>query len=723
MPQLPGPRGPIAYERDALGYPTIRARDRIDGAFAHGWFIAVDRLVQVHLALAAARGKLLELAGESPLFRLLDRSTRALRLEHRAREEIGKIAQHTRAILDAWCAGFNAGAAKRGRPWVLRALGVPLEHAEPIMVLTLWRFYSYFGLTSQQQLAETVVAELMAGGAPARTFEFLLGDTARGIDLASAKELRLPKAGATLPPMGAGGSNAFAVAGSKSKTGGALLMGEFHLETARIPPVLYALSMIFEDGDYLLGLNLPGLFHVSAGRTRALSWSYTFAHGDNVDVLLERCERGRYRANGTWHPLSRREERVRIRGKKTPETWIFHDSDYGVIEGEVEDDGVYACTRWNAVHAGASDLDSAIELEGAESAAEGAELQRKLKVISLHAVLADAKGSIAYAQSGLVDRRPDGWSGAYPRRAWDLDARAIEPLPESSRPIIVDPQDRWIVSANEAIDGLDGARWATLPEPHYRAARLRALIDTPRKLDTTDLLRMSYDDVDLGARAMMEIWAPLLPNDAEVQALANWAREDASPRSANGALQLSRFHALHHETVRALLAPLLGAQRFARIFDELGMMISFQHHLDAALRLEKRALLDEAELRAALAIAWPIARRAPSNLPPATRFRNAFFAGKLPAFLGFDTETKTLPGGPLAPFQTRAIPVLGERLYFGPAFHLLIDMSAPGAWYNISGGASESRFGPGYAKGIDAWMRGVMMPLGPTVGPQPSFDS
>src|SRR5262249_43559056 len=77
MIESPGPRGAIPCTRDALGYPSIRARDRLDGAFAHGWFIATDRLVQVHLALAAARGRLLELAGDTPLFRLLDRSTRA----------------------------------------------------------------------------------------------------------------------------------------------------------------------------------------------------------------------------------------------------------------------------------------------------------------------------------------------------------------------------------------------------------------------------------------------------------------------------------------------------------------------------------------------------------------------------------------------------------------------------------------------------------------------
>jgi hypothetical protein len=43
---------------------------------------------------------------------------------------------------------------------------------------------------------------------------------------------------------------------------------------------------------------------------------------------------------------------------------------------------------------------------------------------------------------------------------------------------------------------------------------------------------------------------------------------------------------------------------------------------------------------------------------------------------------------------------------------LLMDMSQRGAWYNMPGGASESRFGPGYGKGLQAWLEGSLLPLG-----------
>ena len=36
MPDIAGPNGPISFVRDEWGFPSIKARDRLDAAFAHG---------------------------------------------------------------------------------------------------------------------------------------------------------------------------------------------------------------------------------------------------------------------------------------------------------------------------------------------------------------------------------------------------------------------------------------------------------------------------------------------------------------------------------------------------------------------------------------------------------------------------------------------------------------------------------------------------------------
>ena len=51
MAELPGTDRPIAFTRDAWGYPAVRARDLREGTYALGYLHARDRLVQITLKL------------------------------------------------------------------------------------------------------------------------------------------------------------------------------------------------------------------------------------------------------------------------------------------------------------------------------------------------------------------------------------------------------------------------------------------------------------------------------------------------------------------------------------------------------------------------------------------------------------------------------------------------------------------------------------------------
>src|SRR5262249_42854004 len=144
---------------------------------------------------------------------------------------------------------------------------------------------------------------------------------------------------------GLGGSNAMAVAGSRSASGGALLHCEFHLETCKIPPPVYVLHFDFDDGDFMQGVSFPGLAWCSAGRTSKVGWTCTFGHCDDVDILVERCEDGFHHAAGERLAVLRREEKVKIKGKRDPETWVFGDTQYGSFEGDPRVRGDYPSVR------------------------------------------------------------------------------------------------------------------------------------------------------------------------------------------------------------------------------------------------------------------------------------------------------------------------------------------------------------------------------------------
>ncbi len=114
-------------DRDALGYPTIHARDLDEATWVRGYMHATDRVVQVQLMMAAARGELLSMFGDKRFARTVDRAVRGLGLVTDLDTQVRKLLPATRAWFETYSNGFNAGAAKRGTPAILRLLGRKVE--------------------------------------------------------------------------------------------------------------------------------------------------------------------------------------------------------------------------------------------------------------------------------------------------------------------------------------------------------------------------------------------------------------------------------------------------------------------------------------------------------------------------------------------------------------------------------------------------------------------
>ncbi|HEY4102451.1 MAG TPA: penicillin acylase family protein [Polyangiaceae bacterium] len=710
MAEILGPNGIIPYTRDALGYPAIRAQSASDGVYALGYLHALDRLVQITLTAYAARGELMSVLGDLPIARLVDNSVRVLGIHTGNSEQVARCNSESQALLHSYAAGFNAGARQRGRPLVLRLLGIESREFRPENVLEVYRFITYFGLTSITVSTKLIVAELAARGAPRRVFDRLLGPLAQGIDLEALTSLRLPKSlsffESALGGSPRAGSNAFAVAGRRSSSGGALLMGEFHMETDKFPPLFYPAEISCGAEGSLCGMTIPGCLWFAAGRTEHVGWSYTFGHGENVEFACEHVRAGQYQRGQSYRPLVRREERVRIK-RKPSETWVFHESDRGVVVGDASGEADLVCVRVTGIDEAHRAFSAATRLLRCKTVHDLLEVQREIKSVSLEAILVDSSGSIASIATGSIVERPSGYTGAYPALALGFSDQVPGVVPESERPIALDPPEGFLVSANQGGQGPHVARWCAFPEAPYRSERITELLAVRERHTPESLLRVSYDTFDRGAARMLRAWSRLLPDEPLAKQLSAWA-EIQKDRD------LLRFYGkLYEETCFLLLEEDLP-RADARRFREWSALAIYQSQLDRVLALEHPELLDEQELKTLLARAFTVAKRdyREHDVPVKLRFAHSVTRGRTPAFLGFDSPEIELPASPDAPFQCRVSPISGERLIYAPAFHLLMDMSRPGAWYNIPGGASESRFGPGYGKGVDDWLHGTMHPLG-----------
>ncbi len=331
--RISSPYGEISYQRDEWGYPRINAPDRNAGAWALGWFHAVDRRLQTELTRYAGEGRLMELLGPEPFARSVDRGSRTLGLAKGLEAEVDRLSGSARARCEAYCAGFEEGARTAGLPLAARLLGLERRSWTPRDVLLSCRVVAWFGLVSATQAGRIAVARLLAEDIDEDALRLLLGPGAERLDMEACRKMEFGTEDGLGGLPAQYGSNAFAVSAERSASGRPLLMTEFHLEIGRFPPVAHVAHVQHGDGTYLQGISFPGLPVVSAGRTDAVAWGYTFGHTDNIDVTVERCRNGKRQAGETWVELSQREERVRVRGKPD-ETWTFWDFDSGTLLGD-----------------------------------------------------------------------------------------------------------------------------------------------------------------------------------------------------------------------------------------------------------------------------------------------------------------------------------------------------------------------------------------------------
>lgn len=713
MIELNSPDGPLRIQRDGNGYPSILARNPNAAAWAKGWIHARDRLGQVLLTRMAAQGRMMELLGDQPLMRLVDRAVRHLRIPSGIDDHVAALDDRATRLLGAYCAGFEEGRRSRLLDRTARLAGVDTRPYEIGDILLTHRMLCFFGLTSFQQIAEFLVGEIVHDGGDERLMDLLLGKAAAGIDLAAIRGMQIPDELALLVA-GLGGSNAIAVSAERSASGGALLIADPHLEIGRFPPICYIVHEEYADGGYMQGLCVPGIPWLMMGRTRDVGIAYTYGHADNIDVLIERCERGRCERPDGWQTMRRRTERVKIRGAEEDEIWTYWDNDFGSIASDSAD-GDLPCVRWAGLHESTgTDVNALVSFPTMRTVEELVEGHRNLHVISLGAVFADREGNIAWVHTGRVDARPGEWTGAYPEPGWTYEG-SPEALPESARPVLVNPEDGIIAAANEQVDGMNGERWVNFPEPLYRVQRLREQMARIERPALRDLVAACLDETDTMVLRFADTWRRLLA-DRDFDKVARWAGgQDHGTEDARRE-NLGLFHALHHEVVRALLQRWISPDSATRILDELGGMLCFQNQLDDALALERLDLLSELELQELLQEAWPKARKLVAsdrwNVPVRGRFKSIFDQGALPGMFGFSSEVVDFPGGPTSPFQTRVMPYEGELMVGGPAARYCCDMSDHGGWYHVPGGAAELPWGPGYGTGIRQWQLGKFTALG-----------
>jgi penicillin amidase len=560
LPQLAGERAvaglgaPVRIERDALGVPVVRGGSRLDVARATGFLHAQERFFQMDLLRRSAAGELAALVGRPALE--MDREARSLRLRLVARRAVKELRADERDMLAAYTAGANAGLAALG--------AAPFEYLVLQSQPARWRdedsllcaLAMYRDLQGRQPAQESLLG-LMRDTLPPPLVAFLApvgtewdapieGETIpmppvpgpEVVDLRRARPeepvaLALPSPGSGAlaflgEPLGLGavdegnvrGSNNWAVAGSHTAHGGALLANDMHLGIS-VPNTWYRVSLVLPGADgerRVTGVTLPGAPFVVAGSNGHVAWGFTNSEGDWADLVLLDPDPGDAEAYLTPEgprKIERGTETIEVKGEKA-ETLAVESTIWGPVIDR-DHAGRRRALAWVALREGGLNA-SLVRMESAGGLDEAQALAPEAGMPNQNLVVADRTGRIGWTIIGRIPRRV-GQDGSVPTSWADGTRRWDGWLAPAEYPRVADPPSGRIWTANARV--VSGEKLGRVGVGGYDlGARQRQIRDDLLAIDKAteiDMLRVQLDDRALLLARWQRLLLATLTPDAAAQ--------------------------------------------------------------------------------------------------------------------------------------------------------------------------------------------------------------
>lgn len=566
--KVPGLLGDIRISRCSYGIPHIEASSEQDAWFGMGFACANDRLFQMDYDRRRACGRLAEMLGATAINS--DVLARRLGLEKSCRDDLDAMSQATRIIFESYALGVNAAIKKMGPLVEQEFTSVDIEPWEAWHSIAVFKVRHVLMGLWQHKLARAMLLvksdsdsfSLLEDGPPLGSplsvppdgsLENLLDQGANDLEQASAHLGFLSEV--------EGGSNVWAVHGSRTVHGAAVLCNDSH--RALDVPNVYWQAYLSCPTFSVIGATFPGFpGFPHFGQNGSVAWAITHAGADTQDLYIENFDRDDpelYRTADGWSRAVRRVESIDVRDRPSLEVEIWSTRHGPVVHGDPLKGSALAL-RWTGFEAAFRSFEVLRPMISANNVLELLESQRSWVDPVNNLVTADTAGSIAYLTRGLLPIRPSPNHRRLPVFGWIGENEWSGYVDFEKMPRAVNPSAGFVMSANNIIaDTASPYISASFADP-FRAERLRGILSEDRKFDIDTLAGLQKDVVSWSALAWVRYFKGLQPlSDEQAEGarsfLADWNGElgiDSAPALLYGCFRRSLAERLYR--------PILGSE-------------------------------------------------------------------------------------------------------------------------------------------------------------------
>ncbi len=627
----------VQLHRDQWGVPHIQAETDAGAVYGYVYAQAEDNFWQIEDSVVQAVGRYAELVGEAGV--AADYLNRALGVVALSKEEWANLAPETQRLTLAAAAALNDYLKEHPAEKRL------IEKFEPWQFIALSRFSTYqlFVFNRARIKNEEIAARAQA--------QLLAGHFSQG-------SLALAQRNAVADAQAHAGSNTWAIAPSRSKSGNAILFINPH-QPYFGPGQWYEGHLHSAEGLHFSGAGFFGSPFPTIGHNGRLGWSHTVNEPDIVDVYRLKVDSLSqptvYDYDGATKPIRTWKGEIKVKVEAGFETraFTFAASHHGPIVAERGGE-LLAVRMAKFVEGG--QLQQRYDMLRAQTLDEFRAALGQIATPMFNTMYADDQGNIYYAYYGAVPRRDAtiDWSqpvdGSTSKTEWD----GYHPL--SELPTLTNPQTGYLQNCNATpflatahgsnLNADDFPGYMVSEGDNNRSRMSRVLLNGEAKFSFADLESMTWDTYVLEA----EVTLPELTQEVRARGFAG---EDA-------------------ERLQGALDMLNAWDRYAEIDSEATSLYFFWRFMQ-----RQRGVVDPVDaLQQALGYMMETYGSVAVPWGEINRLQRAHTSG----LKGFDDEAESLPiaGGPGNPFGTifnfYSRPQPGKQKMYGVAGHSFVGL-------------------------------------------------